>query len=94
MVREGRLADVAQQLGLEDELALLVLLGALERLIVLPPHRLLALAAHDVADNVAARRHVALARLARVDVDHRIEEVRLAMLSSEVLPRAQENVAG
>ena len=93
-MREGRLADVAQQLRLENELALLVLLGALKRLIVLPPHRLLALAAHDVADDVTARRHVTLARLARVYVDHGIEEVRLAMLSSEVLPRAQENVDG
>lgn len=65
----ARSGDVTQELGLEDELALLVLLGSLVGLVVLPAHRLLALAAGDVADDVAAGGHVALRGLASVDVD-------------------------
>lgn len=79
------LADVAEQLGLEDELALLVLLARLVGLVVLPSDRLLALLARDVAHDVAPRRHAALRRLARVDVDDRVEQVGLAMLTAEVL---------
>lgn len=77
--------DIAKPLRLEDELALLVLLARLVRLVVLPPDRLLALPARNVPHNVPPRRHVALARLARVDVDHRVEEVCLAVLAAEVL---------
>jgi hypothetical protein len=82
---DAKLADVAEQLGLEDELALLVLLGILVGLVVLPADRVLALPAGDVAHNVPARCHVALARLARLDVDDRVEEVGFAMLATEVL---------
>lgn len=83
-------ADVAEQLGLEDELALLVLLAVLVRLVVLPADRLLALLAGNVAHDVAARRHVTLARLAGVDVDHVVEEIRLTMLTAEVLQRVRD----
>lgn len=85
----GRLRDVAEQLSLEDELALLVLLRVLKGLVVFPAHRLLTLAAGDVADNVAARRHVTLVGLAGVDVDDIVEEVGFAVLATEIL-RADE----
>lgn len=70
---------------LEYKLALLVFLAALVRLVVFPTHNLAALAASYVADNVAARRHVALARLAGFDINDCVEEVGLPMLASEVL---------
>ena len=78
-------SDVAQQLGLEDKLALLVLLRRLKGLVVLPADRLLALVARDVADDVAAGGHVALIGVAGVDVDDAVEEVGLAVLAAEVL---------
>lgn len=81
----ARSADGAQEFSLEDELALLVLLAALVGLVVLPADRLLALAARDVAHDVAARGHVALAGLARLDVDDGVEEEGLAVLAAEVL---------
>lgn len=84
-----RLTDVTEQLGLEDELALLVLLARLVRLIVFPADGLLALLAGDVAHDMAARRHAALRRLARLDVDHAVEEVGLAVLAAEVLQGAR-----
>jgi hypothetical protein len=67
------LCDVAEQLGFEDKLALLVLFRVLISLVVLPADRLLALAAGDVANNVAAGRHVALVGLAGIDVDDIVE---------------------
>lgn len=79
------LADIAQQLVLEDELALLVLLAALVRLVVLPPHRGPALPAQEVADNVPARRHVALLGGRRRHVDDAVEEVGLTGGAAEVL---------
>lgn len=85
MVSLGPSTDSTQELGLQDELALLVLLTRLVRLIVLPADRLLALAAGDVAHNVAARRHVALAGLAHFDVDDGVEEEGFAVLAAEVL---------
>jgi len=75
---------IAQHLGLEDILALLVLLARLVRLVVLPAHDDLAVAAHDVAHDVLARRHVAFGRLSLRDVDDLLEEVRLAVLAAEV----------
>lgn len=79
------LVHLAQQLGLENVLALLVLLRRLVRLVVLPADRVAAAAADYVAHHVPARRHIALGRVTRVDVDHRVEQVRLAMLAPEVL---------
>ena len=75
----------AQQLGLEDELALLVLFRRLVGLVVLPPDRLAAATAHNVTHNVPARRHIALAGIAGIDIDHGVEQVRFAVLASEVL---------
>lgn len=77
--------NITEKLGLEDELALLVPLGGLERLVVLPPHRLLAATARNVAHDVAARRHATLVGLARLDVDNRVEEVGFSVLAAEVL---------
>jgi hypothetical protein len=77
--------DLAQQLGLEDELALLVLLRLLVGLVVLPADDAQTLLALDVAHQVSPRRHVALAGLALLDVDDRVEEVGLAVLAAEVL---------
>ena len=55
----NQLIHRTEQLGLEYELALLVLLARLVRLVVLPPHRLPALPAQYVPHDVPARRHVA-----------------------------------
>ena len=79
------LADVAEQLGLEDELALLVLFAGFVGLVVLPTDRFVALAASDVADNVPACRHVTFARLASRHVHDTVEQIRLAVLAAEVL---------
>lgn len=83
----GKLIHRTQQLGLEYELALLVLLARLVRLVVLPPHRLLALPAHDVPDDVPARRHVAFCGVGLRDVHDGVEEVGFAVLAAEVLLR-------
>ena len=79
--------DGAQELCLEDELALLVLLARLVGLVVFPADRLLALAAVDVAYNVAARRHVALVGVGFGHVDDAVEQVGFAVLATEVLGR-------
>lgn len=81
----AKLVHIGKQLGLQNELALLVLLVGLIGSIVLPSDHLLALAAVDVPDDVAARRHVALAGFTGLDVDDRVEEVGLSVLASEVL---------
>lgn len=78
-------AHGTQKLSLEYEFALLVLLARLVSLVVLPADRLLALAAGDVAHDVAAGRHVALAGLARFDVDDGVKKEGFAMLATEVL---------
>lgn len=78
-------AHLTHQLLLQDILALLVLLRALVRAVVLPAHDLLALATADVADDVAAGNHVALAGLAELDVDDAVEEEGFAVLAAEVL---------
>jgi len=77
-------SNLAQKLGLEDVLALLILLACLERLIVLPTHRLLALLAIYVPYDVPARRHVALSWLTLCGVDNAVEEVGFAVLAAEV----------
>ena len=74
-----------QQLGLEYELPFLVLLARLERLVVLPAHRLLALPAHDVPHDMPSRRHVAFGGFGLRDVDDGVEEVGFAVLAAEVL---------
>ncbi len=76
---------IAEQFGLQDVLSFLILLGRLERLIVLPAYRLVALSARDIPDDVSACRHVPLASIARCDVDDVVEEVRFAMLTTEIL---------
>jgi len=78
------LADVAEQLGLEDELALLVLFAGFVGLVVLPTDCFVALTASDVADNVPACRHVTFARLASRHVHDTVEQIRLAVLAAEV----------
>ena len=60
---------------LDDELALLVLLRGLERLLVLPAERRLARLAVDVGDRVQAGEQVALLGGARAHVDHLVEQV-------------------
>lgn len=77
--------DGAQKLFLQDELALLVLFTGFIRLIVFPADGLLALAAVDVAYYVTSRSHIALVGVRLGDVDDGIEEVRLAVLTAEVL---------
>lgn len=77
--------DLAQQLRLQDELALLVLLTRFVRLVVLPPHCLLALLADDVAHLVPARCHVPLHGFGLRGVDDGVEEEGFAVLAAEVL---------
>jgi len=84
----GSLADITEKFVLEDELPLLVFFAALVGLVVLPADDILALSALDVAHNVATRRHVALARLPRFDIDNCVEEVGLAVLAAEILSSA------
>lgn len=79
------LCDCAQELRLQNKLPLLILLRTFIRLIVLPAHRLLALPAMDISNNVPACRHVTLAGLALGDVDDGVEEVGFAVLAAEVL---------
>ncbi|KAJ3579252.1 hypothetical protein NPX13_g1310 [Xylaria arbuscula] len=75
-------------LELEDKFPLLVFLVVLERLVVLPADRLLALAAGDVAHNVTPRGHATLRGLTGFDIDDRVEQVSLTMLAAEVLHHA------
>lgn len=77
--------DGAQQLCLQNELALLVLFARLVSLVVLPADCLLALPAVDVADYVATGRHVALVGIRLGDVDDAVKEVGFAVLAAEVL---------
>ena len=74
-----------QQLRLQYELAFLVLLRLLVRLVVLPPDRLLALPAHYVPHDVPTRRHVAFVGVRLRDVHDGVEEVGFAVLAAEVL---------
>ena len=74
-----------QQLRLQYEFPFLVLLRRLKRLVVLPPHRLLALPAHYVPHDVPARRHVAFVGVRLRNVDDGVEEVGFAVLAAEVL---------
>ena len=82
---QGRLCHVAEQLSLQDVLSFLVLLSRLERFVVLPAYRLVALSTGNIPHDVSARSHVPLAGIARRDVDDVVEQVRLAMLAPEVL---------
>lgn len=75
----------AQQLRFQDKLALLVLLASLVRLVVFPADSLLALPAVDIADYVAASRHIALIWIRLGDVDDAIEQVCFAVLATKVL---------
>ena len=77
--------DVAEQLGFEDELALLVLFGGLVGFVILPAHGFLALAAGNVTHDVSACGHVTFAGLAWEDVHDIVEEKGLAMLTAKVL---------
>lgn len=86
-----RLSDIAQQLRLEYELALLVLLRLLVGFIVLPSHRLPTLPTSDVPHHVAAGRHVSLGGVARRDVDDVVEEVCLAMLAAKILAERDDH---
>ena len=79
------LVNRAQQLGLEDVLALLVLLRRLKRLVVLPADRPFTLPAVDIVHDMPARRHAALYCLGLGYVDNCVEEEGFPMLTAEVL---------
>jgi len=74
----------AEQLGLEDIFALLVLFRRFVSFVVLPAHRVVALPTLDVAYDMTAGCHVPLAGIALDDIDDGVEEVGLSMLASEV----------
>jgi hypothetical protein len=78
------LINRTQQLCLQYELPLLVLLARLIRLIILPPHRLLALPTMDVPHYMFPRRHISLHSLSLRDVDNTAEEIGLAVLAAKV----------
>lgn len=84
-VLKAALSHLAEQLCLQYEFALLVLLARLICLVVLPANRLLALLAEYIAYDVSPRCHVAFSSISRSDVHHIVKQVRLAMLTSEVL---------
>jgi hypothetical protein len=64
---------IAQKLCLENEFAFLVLLRAFIGLVVLPAHSLLALPAHDVADDMSSRRDITFVGLSGLDVLDAVE---------------------
>jgi len=79
------LGNIAEQLSLKNELALLVFLTSLIRLIVLPANCLAALSARNIPYDVAAGCHVTLGGIASYDVDDVVEEVSFTVLTAEVL---------
>ena len=83
--RQSPLVYHAEQLRLQDELALLVFLTLLVGLVIFPADGLLAAPTDDVADDVTSSRHIPLDCFRCRDVDHVVEEVRFAMLATEVL---------
>lgn len=91
--RRNPLAHNAEQFFLQNELPLLIFLATLVGLIVLPTHGLLALSAGDVADDVATGRHTALDGIGLGDIHDGIEEVGLAMLTTEVLTASRYRVS-
>ena len=74
-----------QQLRLQDVFPLLVFLIRLIRLIVLPPHRLLALPARNIPHYVSTGRHVAFCGFALGHIHDGVEEVGFAVLAPEAL---------
>lgn len=82
-------SNSAEKLCLQDEFALLVLLTSLICLIIFPTHSLFALSTVDVAYYVAPSGHVTLVGLRLGNVDNAIEQIRFAMLATEV---STENV--
>lgn len=81
----SRSINLTQQLRLQDIFPLFVLLARLIRLIVFPPHRLLALPTRDIPHHVPPRRHIAFDGLGLRDVDDGVEEVGFAVLAAEIL---------
>lgn len=79
------LRNVAEQFRLKNVLPLLVLLTRLKRLIILPSDNLIALAAHDVANDVFSGRHIAFGGIAGMDIHDLLEEISFPVLTAEVL---------
>lgn len=86
--------NCAEQLCLEDELALFVLLAGFVSLVVFPADCLLALPAVNVAYDMSARRHVALVWIRLGDVDNAVKEVCFAVLAAEILGSVSMQVRG
>ena len=91
--QQARSIHSGQELRLQDELALLVLLRSLVRLVILPPHRLFALSAVDIPYEVPPRRHVALHGFCLGDVYDGGEEVGFAVLAAEGLVEGEQRVS-
>ena len=83
------LKHLHQQLRLQNVFPLLVLLARFVRLIVLPPHSVLALPARNVPHYVPAGCHVAFCGFALGHVHNGVEEVGFAMLAAKVLVLAR-----
>lgn len=79
------LINLTQQLRLQNEFPLLVLLACLIRLVVFPPHGLLALLAVHVPHLVPTGRHVPLHGFGLRGVYHGVEEEGFAVLAAEIL---------
>lgn len=74
-----------EQLGFQNELALLILLARLKGLVILPADRLFALFAEYIPHHMPTCRHIAFPGLARRYIHDTVEEVRFAMLATEIL---------
>ena len=91
--KRGPLAHHAEQFFFQDELALLVFLAGLVRLVIFPPYRFSALSAGDVPHDMPPGRHATFDSLGLRYVDHAIEEVRFAMLATEVLREPKHRIS-
>ena len=86
------LGDITQKLGLQYKLPLLIFLTALKGLIILPPHRLVALSASNIPYNMSASGHVALGGFACGYIYDVVEEVGFAVLAAEILQVCQSTM--
>lgn len=82
----------AQKLRLQDIHSFFIFLRLLVCLVVFPAHRLFALLAANIANDMSACCHAALGRFGLVDVDDGLEEIGFAMLAAEVLVREQVSI--
>lgn len=84
------LAHHAQQFFFQYKFPLFILLTGLVCFVILPAHRLLALPAVNITDNMPSGGHATLHRFRRGNVDDIAEEVCFAMLAAEILDNGED----